>query len=410
MELEAIFDHFILRTEMGESLYEEEAYLRPYQAYNRRWKAVAPIFTAIQAWVTRAPRPQEIGFVGLYFADLIRLTALEKRVAVFDSGLSRLAGGPKNSLSMQPVWYESFELHRIYMAYREQKVLDKPAVERVISGFQRRLERLQLKSLVLWNDVLFIERCMILAARRLGIPSFVIQHGLYMSDQADPRIIGGNWADYVLTWGDFFTEMFVNAGIAPRERVKLLGYPRTFNRLPARLISETPVVCVLGQDWERYGTDLELGKRRFTQNLIEASKAVGMLVVYRPHPGESRGWVQKHFPEVNLTPAGESLADAIGKYDVFVSLTSTALVEAGMHGRIALEVIDSGFVQDDFAQVGACHSRPNTVAALTVFLAEVRSKYIQAFPVLESYVWVPPDLAGRLLVVSASPNGTDSRS
>jgi hypothetical protein len=398
MEFEAIFDHFVLRTEMGESRYEEEAYLRPYRLYNRRWKVAGPVFTALQSLMTRASQPREIAFVGMHFDHLITQTVQEKRIALFDAGLTRLFVR-QNAISNQPVWRERFELHRIYMNFREQKTLDHQAVERVISGFERRLRQQQVKSLVLWNDVMFVERCMILAARRIGIPSFVIQHGLYMSDQADARIIGGNWADYVLTWGEFFTEMFVKAGIAPRDRVRLLGYPRPFDITPPSRVSEPPMICVLGQDWECYGADLELGKRRFTQNLIDASVATEMSLVYRPHPSESRAWIQTHFPQVNLTPAGETLIEAFGKYDVFISLTSTALVEASMYGKIALELIDPAFVQDDFAQIGACHSRPNTVEAIEAFLSQVQSGGLEAFSVHERYVWVPPNLAGRLMQI-----------
>jgi hypothetical protein len=396
MELEAIFDHFRLRTALGESLYEEESYLRPYKTYELKWRYFGSVFSGLEALATRDTKPAPLAFVGGLFGDLIRDSSQNRRVAFFDVGLGDYAVARQYGMSAQPVWRERFELHKIYLSFRKSQQLDQAAVKRVIAGFQRRLERLEVQTLVLWNDVLFVERCMILAARNLEIPSFVIQHGLYMSDQADARIIGGNWADHVLTWGQFFSDMFVEAGIASRDQVKLLGYPRAFIPLPQREIADFPIVCLLGQDWERYGTDLEKGKIRFTQNVIDASKLVGLPLVYRPHPGESRAWILKYFPQVDLTPASESLVDAFFKYDVFISLTSTALIEAGMHGRIALELIDPSFKQDDFAQIGACHSRLNQVETVTEFLKLVKSKELGAFPLREHYVWRSSNLAGQL--------------
>jgi hypothetical protein len=410
MELEGIFDHYRLRTSMGENLYEEESYLRPYRAYARRWKLFGSAFSAVESWAARESKATEIAFVGGMFTHLIQQTSLQTRVALFDPGLNDFRTMRPFDVSIQPVWRERFELHRIYIDYRESQHLDGRAVQRVIDAFQKRLERLQVKVLVFWNDVMFVERCMILAARAAGIPSFVIQHGLYMSDQADARIIGGNWADYVFVWGEFFADMFVQARIVKPERVKLLGYPRIAQQLPLRPLPESPVVCVLGQDWECYGLDLEMGKQRFTQNLIDACALTGIQMVYRPHPGESRAWIQRNFPQVMITPDGETLLDAFQKYDVFVSLTSTALVEAGMHGRIALEVIDSSFVQDDFAEIGACHSRPNTVPALTLFFAQVCFGEIKSFPVRETYVWVPSDLVGQLRMVTNAVRSLDVRS
>jgi hypothetical protein len=399
MNLESVFDHYRLRTELGEDRYEEENCLRPYRQYVQDWQRYGWLFSSLQNWAMRDHKVAPVAFVGSLFSDLIEIQAQVGRVVLFDVNQSDYAMCRKQGISAQPIWRERIELHRIYLEYRSTGQLDHARLQKVISGFQNRFERLQVKTLILWNDVMFAERCMILAARALGIPSLLVQHGVYMTHQADARIIGGNWTDHVLTWGEYFSDMFIDSGITTRDKVKLLGYPRQFNPLPQREIPAVPTVCVLGQDWELYGGDLETGKRRFTQNLIEASNAVGVPLVYRPHPGESRAWIQQHFPQVNLTPAGETLNKAFVIYDIFISLTSTALIEAGMQGRIALELIDPSFVQDDFAQIGACYSRPNELEAVKEFLTKVKAKELPAFPLQGYYVWCSTNLAGRLKAV-----------
>jgi hypothetical protein len=399
MNTESVFDHYQRRTELGEDRYEEENCLRPYRKYEQDWHRFGWLFSGLQNWAMRDEQAAPVAFVGSLFNDLIQTQAQAGRVVLFDVTQLDYAMCRKQGISAQPVWRERIELHRIYLEYRSTGQLDHPRLQKVISGFQNRFEKLQIKTLILWNDVMFAERCMILAARALGIPSLLVQHGVYMTHQADARIIGGNWADYVLTWGEFFSDMFVNSGITTRDKIKLLGYPRAFNPLPYRESPESPIVCLLGQDWELYGTDLEKGKRRFTQTVIDASKAVGLPVVYRPHPGESRAWIQAHFPQMTMTLVGETLHEAFEKYDVFVSLTSTALLEASLHNRIALEIIDPSFVQDDFAQIGACYSRPNDIEALKEFLTLVKTKKLRAFQLHERYVWHSTNLAGRLKTV-----------
>lgn len=405
MELEAIFDHYLLRTAMGESLYEEEGYLRQHLKFARNWTLIGPAFRAIQAFSTMSATGAQVGFVGTVFSDLIRETAQTQRCALFGTGVVEYRFALRHGLLPQPLWCERVELHRIYMDYRTSKCLDHKRVERVIEGLQTRLKRLDLKALVLWNDVMFPERCLILAARALGIPSLVIQHGVYMSDQADARIVGGDWADYVLVWGEYFAQMFIDSGIASGERVKLLGYPRLLQEIQSGPMTPTPVICVLGQDWESYGPEFIEGKIRFVRNVLTAVSQTGLRVVYRPHPSEKRTWVSDHFPEVSITATDESLSQAFKNYDVFVSLTSTALLEAGLCGKIAVEVIDPAFVQDDFEKIGVCYSRPNSQEALREFFLGVRSADIKPFVVRPEYVWVPTSLKDQLARVLSEVTG-----
>lgn len=405
MSLEQLFRHYIERSEMGFPDYEKQHCLEPIARYSERYRRLKPALQILEQVHPFFVTPGSVLFVGLRFKDLAsqlaRLTPVSTVIPGFTDYQASLALG----IRPIPFWSRKMELFEAYQDFRSSGSLDERRVNAILGRTEKLLARVKPRGIVLGNDVEFPERLIILAARRLGVPTFVVQHGVYMTDDADARIIGGDFADHVLVWGEFFADLFADATIVPRERIGVLGYPYPAPKpAAARSPHADQTVCILGQDWELYDARLEAPKKRFIENIAAACARAQLKLVYRPHPTEGPGWLSRNLPMVALTPADETLDQAFDRYDAFMSLTSTALIEAGMRGRLAVQIRDSHFVQDDFETIGACYSVANDPDDLARFLQEVVQGERSALAVSPRYIQVLEDPASRLLeLVRALP-------
>ncbi|WP_418127981.1 hypothetical protein RG903_02855 [Thermithiobacillus tepidarius DSM 3134] len=88
------------------------------------------------------------------------------------------------------------------------------------------------------------------------------------------------------------------------------------------------------------------------QEIIDPLKMAGVPVVYKPHPGEIGG---AYLSDVGCALFHGRLEDAVAEFDVFVSLTSTALMEASLAGKISVQIYDAAFCCERFDELGYAH-------------------------------------------------------
>ena len=250
---------------------------------------------------------------------------------------------------------------------------DTDDVIRLITGV---LRSLRPKVIFLKHDSLFVERAIITAARQLGIPTVMVQHGIF-TKVSPIRLWGGTWVDHIMTWGDYFTDYFVRTGIS--EKVYTLGYPRK-----AGIFEPKPPesVCLLG------GASNEI-----IEAVRKACKKTKLKLVYRPHPGETR----RPLKGVDVGPSGDNLYNAIKEHDIFIALMSTALIEAAIGGRIALQVAHSDHAADDLQVVAGLYTVPATVHHIRQFLKEVKRGTYGAKTPNSNYVLYEEDIIPRFL-------------
>jgi hypothetical protein len=252
--------------------------------------------------------------------------------------------------------------YRLWRLFQRDPQLRSAAGRALLAAADRVFTTLQPRVLVLANDSLPENRVLILAARRRGIPSLCIQHGIFQRN-SDWRWWDGHFADHMLVWGTQQAEAYLQRGMAPG-RVHVFGLPLA--PAAARAGAARPdTVCLLGQPWEAVSPELGRRKLRLFDELGTLLRERGIDCVYKPHPKERE---RRSLPRMPLFRG--SMAAALAQFGSFVSLTSTALLEASLHGRVGVQLFDPAFNCENFAEAGYSYAvRADRPAELVDLLA-----------------------------------------
>lgn len=202
-------------------------------------------------------------------------------------------------------------------------------------------------TLIVDNDSLPMQRAIILSGRLANLKSVCIQHGIFQS-KSPRHIMDGWYADRFLAVNDHQREMLIAKGMRA-QKIKVMG----FHSSPYR--SKRPTadagqrkVCFLGQPWIKYGHERAERYLKIVERAATALHEAGIEMTYKPHPWE-RG--SDHLNRI-INVVDITLNEALEKYDVFISLTSTALIEAQAAGRVAIQIMDEAFDADDLSVHG----------------------------------------------------------
>jgi hypothetical protein len=136
-------------------------------------------------------------------------------------------------------------------------------------------------------------------------------------------------------------------------------------------------------------------KRTIVRLALETCTKHGLEFRYRPHPAEDLSTITDIVGNWRILPTSQPLVEVFRDYSVFLSLTSSAVVEAGLYGRVAIQIYDDVFEFDHLQDAGACYTCMPTAESLGGLLAKVKAGTLAPFPVSEDYLPVAPDLAAR---------------
>lgn len=196
--------------------------------------------------------------------------------------------------------------------------------------------------LIVENDSLPLQRAIIMTGRQAGISQCVcIQHGVFQKN-SPAHIMDGWFADLFFVFSAQQKDMLIEKGMEPT-KIEVMGFHSAPYR-PTRPTSSPGrrSVCFLGQHW--FISSDERG-RRYVDIVLQLQGLLadaGIEMFYKPHPGEiGSEYLTKlsNFVDIPLYTAFES-------FDVFISLTSTALLEAAWAGRAAIQIVDDAFNAD----------------------------------------------------------------
>jgi hypothetical protein len=241
-----------------------------------------------------------------------------------------------------------FQYIYYYLAEKNIKYL-----YQLLEKIENRLKIVKPDYIVLWNDSLPIERAIVLVARRLGIITIDIQHGIY---QSTSFLSDGRVADYVLVWGQYFKDLYVKNGIRKSEEVYVLGYPYLIKGHKVNCRKKRHyTVCFLGQAFEKYDKNLLNIKLETINNLYKICKHLGLKFIYRPHPGDDKRMLRDKLAEIIIAPKGEDLEETFERGDIFISFNSSALIEAAIRQKITLQLMNYPMNTDNFENLGVCN-------------------------------------------------------
>lgn len=393
-ELARIFANLTERQEMGDDrLVPQVAGVA--QTFVDSWARMRLLSGVVNAAARVLGRRGRIGFSTATFGDLAAAVAERRDLVLFASGARDIRWGLQRRAAFVPLLRERAVIERQIVSLASNGPVEWSLVDGAVAQIAAAIRRSGIDALVVWNDMTAMERAMIAGARRVGVPSFVLQHGLYLTAYADARIVGGADADFSLVWSQYFSDYFSKAGIVPADRIAVSGYPHRTE--PADVATGAIDVCILGQDWERIRSDLGDAKLDVTAMVIDACRALGLSYVYRPHPSERRSHVEDAIDGVVFSPAGQSLRECFETCRTFVSINSTALIEAGLAGRTGVQILAPAFGDDDFEEIGASYSVRADPAEIKEFLRRSRDGELSPVSVRDSYVHVPDDRVTSLL-------------
>ncbi|RJX18365.1 MAG: hypothetical protein C4575_10785 [Desulforudis sp.] len=391
--LDFIFSYPKIRTESGHPDFERE-YLKNLQDFAIKYKHYGHILKLFDYLSPSAQRAKRINilFVGGRFLELI------KEVRQFFNPIA-VATGKRDRLDFiknrTPYVSGSKWVSDLFEAYKEPKShLQEQKLQQIISNIKATLEYLKPCAVVLPNDSLFLERAILYGAKKCNIPTVTIQHGLFMA-ASKASIVDGHYTDYMLVWGEFFKKMFISRNIAPASRIYVLGYPFNIeNNIQHKTYPRNRLkACFLGQPFEKYNCNHLHVKVSVLQNVLQACKELNIPLFYRTHPGEERSSLKLIEDNVYFTPKNESLTRAFDKYDVFFSISSTALVEAALRGKICAQIFVESLLLDKFEEIGACYTLSNSYKQIKDFLRDVCEGKKLPFGVSSKYIYCPDNLA-----------------
>ncbi|WP_416137042.1 hypothetical protein ACM26W_11000 [Halomonas sp. HK25] len=192
------------------------------------------------------------------------------------------------------------------------------------------------------NDSLPAQRLAIISARKAGVTkSICIQHGIFQS-KSPGDIFDGWFSDRFFVINQNQKQLLIDKGM-DAGKIEVMGFHSSPYK-PARPLSPpgSRKVCLIGQPWGKYGKGREEKYLKILDKVTNILHGKGYQVCFKPHPWERGSDYLKNFSNV----VDISMSDALENYDAFISITSTALVEAAVSGRIAVQLVDPEFDAD----------------------------------------------------------------
>ena len=204
------------------------------------------------------------------------------------------------------------------------------------------LVRLNVFSIIMYKDYPLINLLVTLAAKYVAIKTISIQHGIY---NVDGNYHDGDHVDLVLVYGTIWKKYY--SRFISTSKIRVAGYPYRIVNAPYN--SRDKNVIFLSQNIENYlnikGRDelkLEFNtidelieyKVRYVTNISDELDKYGKQLIIKPHPGESTD----QFKNLNCPIFKGTMEDCIHKYNKFVSLSSTGLLDASINNKLAIQI------------------------------------------------------------------------
>lgn len=337
MSVEQVFAGF----RMYEQTYPEYA-MKTRDHYRDRSR-MAAVFSYVPR--LRALRPATFVFAGniSYFSDVIALCA--------NDDVAILTTGARTHLKALTTGTNSHLIVDLYHGLNENLDAPRHASKKIrgnIARLSHLLQGLKPSFLFVQSDTMPFERELILAARESGITTVCVQHGLFTRET--PRALTeGKFADVFLAYDEEQAKI-VKEG-SPACRVLVSGsLKRNSPRLPE--IQDRSVVF-LGQpypllfDRRKAGLYVDL-----VQDISSRCQKAGLEFWYKPHPGEIGSSYLDQFPD----RLSGSIDTVLGQFQHFLGISSTALHQASVRGKTAVQIIEPDLHTERYSDLGYCHS------------------------------------------------------
>jgi len=386
MSLEEIFQYVDFRVRTGSPLFKIE-YEKELQDFQDTYRRIA-FFVPLAEWFGRSVRQKDVVFVGNGFRSLIAQLNPHYSLGVVALGRTEYTECRKNKISCLPFWRYFSTLIDAYFALPE---LEKTEV--FFQSLKDWFSSFNAKVLVFRSDNTFPERALVLAARAVGIPTVVIQHGLIVLDEKSQNPdLDGLYADKMMVWGDDFRDFYVDIGRKLKSDISVLG--STYLPQEKRKIEDV-TVCFLGQPHEKFHRNAEKQKIDSILRLIGVCRKLDVQLHYRPHPRENIEKFARLNIDMTVLSSAEPLTDLLSRTTIVLSWASTALMEASLSQCVAAQVRTKGLCSYDMQQRELCYSIADDCEELQQFLSVALNGQVTPWVVPECLIYKSDDLSSR---------------
>lgn len=341
-DMDIIWEYPSLEKSIGDVDFEDsytkgiKHFLKKAEVYSKTIYPIASRFNSVEK--------KRFIFVSSKYRGLIK--DLAKDVILF-GGVKDIFFALKNQLTYYAHSKVIIELYNIFL--KHDLHFESLESQRLIEDISNLLVEISPEFLVVSNDSLFLERFLIYIARKNGIKSICIQDGLFFN-KSDFRSLQGHFADYMFVWGESQAQIYLENGY-DRDRLRIIGYPFKRDKAKVGKIDRNSV-CILGQPFEINSKELGKKKKEIVERVSSILGSNDFKIYYKPHPDEKD---LSYYPD-NVEIFRSSITNALNRFDIFISLTSTALLEASLYGKISIQIYDPVFNCDNFQKIGHSYS------------------------------------------------------
>jgi hypothetical protein len=167
----------------------------------------------------------------------------------------------------------------------------------------------------------------------------VYQHGL-LNKELNERISSEKYVrDYSIVWTNQDKEILENRG---NRSVYVGGIPADF-RKTGNFNKNNSIICFLGQPYEVYNETIYSNYLILLNKVVKKCNEMGFDVIYKAHPKENKLDDILNIFSDKTKIKDMSMKGALDRYDIFLSLYSTALIEVVFSKKIALQIINEDF-------------------------------------------------------------------
>lgn len=290
---------------------------------------------------------KKILFWGSRFADLI-YEMDRKKILISTCGMKDRIFAIQNRISGIPLANIAYEF------YQDPENAERNAI--LIEKIGTVLHKYSVEQVIFSNDSLPLERLVILACREYGVNTVLVQDGLFqMKSPIMGQMAHGWFADKLVVWGEYFRDQYISLGRRALD-IFVLGYPYKLPNIPGVQYNGNRVVCFFSSAYYLYSKEKHEVQMELIKKIKRECDKKGICFVCKLHPLEKdiRYEYIKH--EISVVDIG--LAEALERYDMFFSITSTALLEVSLCGKIGVQVrtLALGNDIDNYGELGISYS------------------------------------------------------
>lgn len=351
---------------------QEEAFCRPLQATVKKYNKYRVPISFLDSFFSKLylaksqNNKKNILFLSIKYPDIILEAKKQYCSGLLVQGRRDRLFAAKNFIG----YININDLDQYVLAYLKGKNIK--YLYQLVKEVEKKLIAAKPDYIVLCNDILPIERAIVLASKKLGIATIEIQHGMY-TESSLPKSTS-SVVDYLLVWGEHFKDLYVKSNIRKEEDVYILGYPHLIKRESVAR-NKKYRVCYLGENFNTFNKSLLETELKTVNNISRICKNKALKFIFRPHPADDRELLEKRLPDIEFTPKKEKLTETFKKTDVFISFISTSLPEAAMNSKISLQLADYPIDMHvpNYENLGVCNKTLQTFDELENYLTQIAS-------------------------------------